>query len=131
VESGRVHDLSFLSLERYAKGLDTRGSSLMALLEDPYTEIARPFACVDDAIFRHVGPTLRRLRGATGRSLSDVAAAAGLYYQNLWRWEAGYGIPSLTLLGRLATVIGKPASAVIAEIENAAFPESKIEIKTN
>lgn len=122
VENGGVEGVCFLNLERYAGGFDTRGSSLMALLEDRNAKLARPLARVDETILRYIGPTFRRLREESGKSQSQVIDSAELNPKHLCCLETGRKAPSLYLLGRLAAAIGKPTSVVIMEIENAAYP---------
>lgn len=122
VERGKVPRMYFITFERYAWALGTRGSSLMALLQDPTTQLAEPLERIDETLLRHIGPTLRRFREEAGKNPRDIRAITGILTPSLCRLEKGHAIPSLCLLERLARGIGKPVSAIIAEIEESAFP---------
>jgi len=123
VEDGRVTSVRLVTLERYAQGLGTRGSSLMALLENPAARPAKPLRHVDETMVQYIGPTLRRLRNEAGKNRMDVQRAIGFSANQLCHLEKGRTTPTLAVLQRLAPAIGKPVSVVIAEIENAAYPD--------
>lgn len=53
-----------------------------------------------------VGPTLRALRQASGRTVASVAADAGLSVPYIANLENGRGNPTTSALARLATALG-------------------------
>jgi transcriptional regulator with XRE-family HTH domain len=53
-----------------------------------------------------VGPTLRALRQASGRTVASVAADAGLSVPYIANLENGRGNPTTAALSRLATALG-------------------------
>ncbi|MFT4287858.1 helix-turn-helix domain-containing protein [Nocardioides sp.] len=59
-----------------------------------------------------VGPRLRRLRSASGRSLGSVAQAVGISSSALSQIETGVMQPSVNRLIEIVTVIGVPISAI-------------------
>lgn len=118
LEKGTIPN--FPGFQRYARKLGTRGSSLLAMIENPKTELLEPLSCSDEAVLKYTGPVLRRLRDESGKSKSEFLSSAGVAASLLWRWETGKAIPNLLLLERFATGIDKPISWVVAEIENAA-----------
>ena len=120
-ENGKCSS-GFLNLQRYARGLDTRGSSLIALIENPKAELAKPLGCVGQTIVHYVGRTVRALREEAHKSQHDIEVSTGMKRTYLSHVETGKTIPSLTFFEKFAPAIGKSVSAVIAEIENASFP---------
>ena len=69
---------------------------------------ARPMAAETEA--GAVGPQIRALRKAKGRTLADVAQAAGCSIGHLSQIERGLSDPTLALLTRLARALGVPLS---------------------
>lgn len=121
LEKGTIPN--FFTFQRYARGLHTRGSSLLAMIENPHPKLLEPLPCCDEAISKHIGSVLRRLRDESEKSREEFVLALGVSSSVWWRWETGKGLPTLPFFERFASVIGKPLSIVIAEIENAACSE--------
>jgi transcriptional regulator with XRE-family HTH domain len=114
---------NLFSLERYAQGLGTRGSSLVARTEDLAAKLARPLERMDQTMLWHIGPTLRRFREEANKSHGQLEIVAmSLNHSHLSRVEGGHVIPKLPFLGEFAAALGQSLAALIAEIENAAFP---------
>ena len=61
-----------------------------------------------------VAANLRRLRGAQGRSLSELARASGIAKATLSALEAGRGNPTIETLSSLATALGVPFGDLLA-----------------
>jgi transcriptional regulator with XRE-family HTH domain len=57
-----------------------------------------------------IGPRLRALRQASGRTVASVAADAGLSVPYIANLENGRGNPTTNALGRLATALGTELS---------------------
>jgi transcriptional regulator with XRE-family HTH domain len=64
---------------------------------------------------RRLGRTVRAHRTAQGRSLSDLARAAGLSKTILGRIEAGDANPSMETLWRVSQALQLPLGALLAE----------------
>lgn len=111
---------SFSHFQRYARALNTRGSSLLEMIDDPRAEALEPLACSDKTILRHTGPVLRRLREGSGKDRKEFRLAIGVTSTLLSQWETGRKYPKLIALERVASMVGKPLHALVAEIENAA-----------
>lgn len=118
LEAGTIPNFS--TFQRYARKLRTRGSSLLAMIEDPKTKPLGPLECLDKAVLMYTGPVLRRLRDESEKNKAEFLLAIGTTSPILWRWETGKGLPSLPYLERFASAIDMPLSALVAEIENAA-----------
>lgn len=120
---------NFLTLQRYAWALGTRGSSLAARIENPLAPLVKAFKHFDEAaIAREVGPTLRRLREVIRKSQKELADMLGLKSPQICRLERGYSIPRLGFFENFAPAVNQPVSAIFAEIENAAFPDESIPV---
>jgi transcriptional regulator with XRE-family HTH domain len=63
---------------------------------------------MENAGVKALAANLRRLRGAQGRSLSDLARASGVAKATLSELEAARGNPTLDTLQALATALGVP-----------------------
>jgi XRE family transcriptional regulator, regulator of sulfur utilization len=78
----------------------------------------------DPVLARAIGEVARELRlERAGLSQEAMAAAALIERSHLGKLERGEHMPSLTMLWRLAAVIGITASDLIAEVERK-LPES-------
>lgn len=66
-------------------------------------------------IATQIGSTIRLLREAAGRSLSDLAAAAGLSKTTLHGVEQGEANPTLNTLWSLATALDVPLGRLLAD----------------
>ena len=65
------------------------------------------------------GKILRRVRSAKGLSQEDLAVRLEISRSHIGRLETGEKQPSLKMLFRIADALEVPASALIAEMENA------------
>jgi transcriptional regulator with XRE-family HTH domain len=64
-----------------------------------------------------LGPRLRALRAATGRTVASVAADAGLSVPYIANLENGRGNPTLAALDRLAGALGTELSVELRPVE--------------
>jgi transcriptional regulator with XRE-family HTH domain len=65
-----------------------------------------------------LGPRLRALRAATGRTVAAVAADAGLSMPYIANLENGRGNPTLAALDRLARALGTDLSVELRPVES-------------
>ena len=70
---------------------------------------------------RHVGSTIRRLRGGLGLSQRSFAKACGLSRSNLGRVERGKQTVGLDTLERMATILHTTPVAMLAMTEVEAY----------
>lgn len=113
---------NFFTLQRYAQGLRTRGSSLVARAENPTTLLAPPLKHLDETILGHIGPTIRMFREKVHMSRGSIQEAIMMEPHYLCRLEKGHLIPRLLFFERFAPAVNQTPSTIIAAIENAAFP---------
>lgn len=64
-----------------------------------------------------MGAVIRRLRKERGLSQEDVAFESGVDRSFLSHIERGLQQPSISILFRIAEVLGTPASTILAEAE--------------
>ena len=64
-----------------------------------------------------MGAVIRRLRKERGLSQEDVAFESGVDRSFLSHIERGLQQPSISILFRIADVLGTPASTILAEAE--------------
>lgn len=67
-----------------------------------------------------LGPRLRALRAANGRTVASVAADAGLSVPYIANLENGRGNPTLAALGRLARALGTELSVELGPVGSSA-----------
>lgn len=72
------------------------------------------------AVGRHIGSTVRRLRGTLGLTLGEVAARSGISSAMLSRLETGDVMPSLETLVALTDALGVGLSSIFEELGAAA-----------
>lgn len=70
-----------------------------------------------EALFQAVGTRVRELRLKSGLNQPELAAAAGVSAQYLWRIEDGRQNLSLRTMSRLAIALGVPMSALLEGID--------------
>ncbi|MFD9700748.1 helix-turn-helix domain-containing protein [Lentzea sp. NPDC059081] len=78
-----------------------------------------------------LGPTLRSLRQASGRTVASVAADAGLSVPYIANLENGRGNPTTGALSRLATALGTDLRVSFGEPDPAppALPPSLVKLR--
>jgi transcriptional regulator with XRE-family HTH domain len=72
------------------------------------------------AVGRHIGTTLRRLRGSLGLTLGEVSTRSGISRAMLSRLETGDVMPSLETLVALTDALGVGLSSIFEELGAAA-----------
>jgi transcriptional regulator with XRE-family HTH domain len=77
---------------------------------------------MNETILLYIGSTIRTLRRDAEKSREEVATATGLMPCYISGVETGHRFPLLPFFERLAPAINQTTSAIIAAIENAAFP---------
>ena len=70
---------------------------------------ARPLA-TDQAINAHIGRQLRRRRKLSGLTQSQLAAACGVRFQQIQKYECGANTLSVSRLWRLTQILGVTVS---------------------
>lgn len=68
-----------------------------------------------------VGANIRRLRKERGLSQEALAGEAGLAMRHIGRIERGEGNPTVSMVAKIATVLGVHPSALYDEIAAAKF----------
>lgn len=76
-----------------------------------------------------IGPRLRALRQASGRTVASVAADAGLSVPYIANLENGRGNPTTNALGRLASALGTELSIEFGSSAPAATPAPQSVVK--
>lgn len=85
-------------------------------LDDPDPS-AGPAADDTDAFDRRLGLRLQDLRRAAALTLDDLAGRTGISRATLSRVERGETSATAQILGKLASVYGRPVSRLIADVE--------------
>lgn len=75
-----------------------------------------------------LGPQLRALRTAAGRTVASVAADAGLSVPYIANLENGRGNPTLTALRQLAAALGVRLVVSLAPADRPAIPDAAAEL---
>ncbi|GGM70401.1 hypothetical protein GCM10011609_02600 [Lentzea pudingi] len=76
-----------------------------------------------------IGPRLRALRQASGRTVASVAADAGLSVPYIANLENGRGNPTTNALGRLASALGTELSIEFGSSAQPAAPAPQSVVK--